>query len=123
MRKALALALFVIALVSSWLVYSKVKQTRREVAYRAAIAPFQRDLHLGMSRTDVRQYLDARAVQYHRVQYGGDEAATYQIKVGEEPAGLFSSLVCDPWAVYIALEFSADDTLRDIHIKKVGTCL
>jgi hypothetical protein len=123
MRRILAAALFVIALVSTWLVYSKVTQDRREVAYRAAIAPFQHDLRLGMSRNDVREYLDARSVEYHKVRSGGSEADTYEIEIGEEPASAVSSLFCEPWTVYVALEFSAAETLREIHIKKVGTCL
>src|SRR5690349_4715037 len=112
MRRVVALALLVIALVSTWLVYSKVAQGRREASYRAAMVPFQRDLRLGMERDDVQKYLDSHNVTYNEVQYGGSEAPAYEIKIGEEPG----SFVCDPWAVYVALEFTAADKLHDIHI-------
>ena len=119
MKRIIAVALFVIALVSTWLVYSKVTQARQEAGYRAAMVPFQHDLRLGMDRPDVQKYLDLQNVEYHSVRYAGNGAPTYQIKIGEEPG----SLVCESWNVYVALEFSASDKLTDIHIKKVGTCL
>jgi hypothetical protein len=133
MRKITVVAVFALTLVSTWLVYSKVTQSRRETAYSAAIAPFQHDLHLGMARADVEQYLHSRGANFSWINFGQD-AETYIIKIGEEPG----SLVCEPWRVYIALEFSSSvqttvvparkeldpsDKLRDIHIKKLGTCL
>ncbi len=119
MRKGIALAVFVVALVSAWLAYSKVTQARREAAYRAATAPFQRDLRVGMDRADVRKYLDSRKVVYYSVRYGGSDADTYEIKIGEEPDGL----VCEAWTVYVALEFNTADKLREVHVRKIGTCL
>jgi hypothetical protein len=119
MRKIIAFAVLGIIAISSWLTYSKVTQARRETAYRAAIAPFQRDLHTGTGRADVKKYLDSRKVDYHVVRYGGSEAETYEIKIGEDPG----NLVCEAWNVYVALEFSSADTLRDVHIKRIGTCL
>ena len=120
MRKGIAIAVFLVALVSTWLVYTTVTQARRDASYRAAIAPSQRDLHLGMDTADVRKYLDSRAVAYHSVRDGGSDADTYQIKIAEEPS---HSLVCENWNVYIALEFTPADKLRDLHIRKIGTCL
>lgn len=73
-----------------------------------------------MDRADVRKYLDSQAVAYHAVRYGGNDADTYEIKIAEEPS---HSLVCEKWIVYIALEFTAADKLRDLHIRKIGTCL
>jgi len=116
MRKIIVVALFALALVATWLVYSKVTQARRETAYRAAIAQFQRDLPMGTARGDVREYLGSRKMDYY---VAGSQADTYEIKIGEDPG----NLVCEPWNVYVALEFSAADKLCDIHLKRVGTCL
>ncbi len=118
MRKGIAFVVLAIALVSGWFAYSKVTQARREAAYREALAPFRRDLHVGMDRADVQKYLDSRGVEHHAVRYGGDTADTYEIKIGEDPG----TLVCD-WTVYVALEFSSADKLREVHIRKIGTCL
>ncbi len=108
-------------------------QHHRQVAYDAAIAPFRHDLPLGMSRTEVKQYLDSKGIDYISAGYGPD-AETYTIEIGEEPG----SLVCESWKVYIALEFQPSDKttdsrdrreaceadkLTDIHIRKIGTCL
>ena len=117
----------------AWFVYSKAAQARRETAYRAAIAPFQRDLSSGMARGEVEKYLDSRGANYHWAGFGGG-TGSYLIRIGEEPG----SLVCEPWKVYIALNFDASDKvsrgqghveldpsdkLRDVQIKKLGTCL
>jgi hypothetical protein len=120
MRKGVSVAVFLMVLVSAWLAYTKVAQSRRDASYRATIAPFQRDLHLGMDSSDVRKYLDSQAAAYHSVRYGGNDADTYEIKIADEPS---HSLVCEKWTVYIALEFTAADKLRDLHITKIGTCL
>jgi hypothetical protein len=120
MRKRFAVLLVVIALlVLSWTVYSKVSQDRREASYRAAMTPLEKDLRVGMDRADVQTYLDSHQVQYHRVRYGGNGADTYEIKIAEEPDSIF----CAKWTVYVALEFSPADKLREIHLRKVGTCL
>jgi hypothetical protein len=58
-------------------------------------------------------------VNFYAVRYGGSDADTYEIKIGEEPDGV----VCEPWTVYVALEFNAADRLREVHIRKIGTCL
>jgi len=116
---------FVVGLVvlivasSAWFVYSKIAEARRESTYREALIPFQHDLQVGMSRMDVERYLKTRNTDYHAVRYGGSGADTYEIKIGEDPGGLF----CERWTVYVALEFSAAYTLREIHIRKIGTCL
>jgi hypothetical protein len=118
MRKAVALAVAGVVLVSAWLIHSKVAQARRETTYRTAIAPFQRDLPMGMAKPEVENYLDSRKASYHSTKFGGSAGETYLIEIGEDP----SSLVCE-WNVYIALEFSSADRLQDVHIRKIGTCL
>jgi hypothetical protein len=119
MRKSLALAFLVVVLIAAWLAYSKVRQARREASYQVAIAPYKRDLRIGMDRAEVTNYLDSRSVICHTVRYGGSDGDTCEIKIGEEPDGVF----CDPWTVYVALEFSPADKLREVHIRKIGTCL
>jgi len=118
MKKRVALiAVFGLALLLTWPIYSRIRQRRRDVAYRTALAPFQRDLHLGMAEAEVRRYLDSRHLEYYPVRIGGSDGPTYEIKIGEE-----NDLICE-WDVDIALEFSSTDALTQIHIKKVGSCL
>jgi len=112
------IAVFGAAVVSSWLVYSRVTEARRDNSYRTAIAPYQRDLRIGMARTEVDKYLASRHVEHHPVKFGGSDGLTYQIRIGEDP----SSLICE-WNVYVALEFGPTDLLREVHIRKEGTCL
>jgi hypothetical protein len=114
--RILLIALCVAGLVLTWSIYLRVAQARRDSAYRAAIAPFERDLHVGMRKADVEQYLDSRHAQYYPVASEKD-GITYEIKIGEE-----DGLICE-WAVYVAVEFGSTDTLKLVHIKKEGTCL
>ncbi len=116
MKRAIVFAVVAAVLISTWLAYAKVPQARRETAYRAAMAPFQRDLPVGMSKDDVKKYLDSGNVSYNSVRFGGSEADTYEIKIGEEPG----SLVCESWNVYVALEFSSRGALQEVHITKIG---
>jgi hypothetical protein len=117
MRKRVVLiVVFVSALVSSWPIYSRIRQAHRDVVYRAAIAPFQRDLHVGMSEPEVRQYLDSRHVEYNQVRFGGSDGPTYEIKIGEQ-----DSLICE-WEVFVALEFGPTDALKEVHLRRIGTC-
>lgn len=109
-----------IVLISAFLIRSKSNQAHREASYRTAVAPFQRDLHIGTNRADVQQYLRSRKVDYYAVRHGGNDADTYEIKIGEEPS---HNLFCEDFDVYVALEFTAADKLRVIHIRKIGTCL
>jgi hypothetical protein len=81
------------------------------------MAPFQRDLHVGMAEAAVKHYLDSQHFKYHPVRFGGSHGPTYEIKIGEE-----DSLICDRDA-YVALEFGNSDGLREVHIKKIRTCL
>jgi hypothetical protein len=118
MKKRIALiVVFGVAMVSTWPVYSRIRQDRRDTSYRMALAPYQRDLRVGMAEAEVRQYLDSRHVEYYPVRFGCSDGPTYEIKVGEE-----DSLICE-WNVYVALEFGSADALRHVHIKKIATCL
>jgi hypothetical protein len=112
------LVVFVIATFATWFAYSRITQARRNNAYRAAIATYQRDLPLGMARADVKKYLETRKVDY-LYRFRGNDVVTHEIKIGEDPG----NIVCEPWNVYIALDFSSADTLREVHIRRIGTCL
>src|SRR5579863_9345689 len=121
MRNIIGFAILgAVVLIAAFLVRSKLNQARREASYRTAVASFQRDLHIGDDRAEVQQYLHSRKLDYHVVRYGGNDADTYEIKIGKEPS---NSLVCEHWDVYVALEFTAADKLREIHVRKIGTCL
>jgi hypothetical protein len=116
MKKIIAFGMVVVVLFSAWLIYSKVTQARRETTYRVAIAPFQRDLRVGVPRSDVEKYLHSRNVQFHAINFG----ETYLVEIAEEPSW---ELWCESWRVYIALEFGSSNGLRDVRIRKIGTCL
>ena len=121
MRKIIGFTILsAVVLITAFLVRSKLNQARREASYRTAVASFQRDLHIGADRAEVQQYLHSQKLDYHVVRYGGNDADTYEIKIGEEPS---NSLVCEDWDVYVALEFTAADKLQEIHVRKIGTCL
>jgi hypothetical protein len=135
MRKVIFVAVLGVALLSAWFVHSKVQQSRRETAYHTAIAPFRRDIAIGMTREEIKKYLDSRNLSYQQVYWGSkpSDAWSYAVKIGEEP----SSIVCERWNVYVALDFTSagrvprlapeeplpSDVLAEMYVKKVGTCL
>ena len=92
MRKGVVLAVFVVALVATWLTYSRVTQARREASYRVAIAPFKRNLRTGMDRAEVKNYLNSHSVICNTVRYGGSDGDTCEIQIGEELDGIFCDL-------------------------------
>jgi hypothetical protein len=121
MRTGTIIVAVCVILVSAWFLLPRVRQARRESAYRVALAPFQRDLPIGMTRDEVKKYLDSRHVE-HLEDWGSREygGPTYAVKVGEDPG----TLVCGPRGVYIALEFDPANVLGDVHIRKqIGACL
>ena len=123
MKKWIELVVVLVTLASSWILYSRSMQAGREASYETKMLPFRRDLRLGMSKVDVQNYLHSRDVSCPTVHYGGRDGDTCEIEIGEEPAGLLEGFVCEPWTVYLALELTGADKLRDIHIRKIGTCL
>lgn len=123
MRKRVVLAVFGAALIAGWIGYSKYIQTRREASYRVLLALYKHDLAVGTDRDQVIAYLRAHDVICHTVHYGGSEGDTCEVKIAEEPVGLVEAFVCEPWTVYAAFEFTSTDKLREIHIRKIGTCL
>jgi hypothetical protein len=132
MKKALTLVVVVGILFSGWLVYArhearraeaKAAQAKRDAAYQAVLAQFQRSLQLGTSRADVRKYLDSQNTPY------GERSWDIVQKIGEDPG---DSYACDRWSVFVALKFnrlqgqkdpSPFDNLGSISIEKMGHCL
>jgi hypothetical protein len=120
MRKVIVFtAMGAVALVSVWLIGSRVAQSRRDFAYQKALSQFQRDLPLGTPKGDVKKYLDSRDVRYFADKRGGSRIEAYEVTIGQDPG----SVVCERWDVYIALEFSSDDVLKQVRIRRTGTCL
>jgi hypothetical protein len=92
MRKSARLIFVGVLLILICLVDSEVAQHSRESAYRAELARFQHDLHLGTDRAAVKKYLESRNVIYEAIKTGAQNQILYQIKIGEDPG----SLVCEP---------------------------
>jgi hypothetical protein len=132
MKKIVAVIVIAIAAASIWHLHSKSVEGRREATYREALAPFQRDLHAGMTREDVRSYLDSKKVMYYPAFYGAGGVWSYETKIGEEPSYI---PFCESWTVYVAMDFASvgnehpelaplpEDTLSQVRIRKFGTCL
>ncbi len=133
MKKAIAVFVVVVVLLSGWLVYArhearvagtKAAQAKRDAAYQTVLAQNQRDLQLGMPRSGVKKYLDSR-----RVRYVTDGNGDIRQQIGQEPGDGFT---CDRWSVYIDFHFSRVqgefepsefDNLSSIAIQKIGHCL
>jgi hypothetical protein len=119
-RKGIIIVVVGVVLVSAAVIVPKVRQSQREAAYGRALAPFQRDLPIGMPRGEVHTFLDSRheaREDWPSGEYGG---SAYAIKVGEDSG----TLICAPRRVYVALEFDSANVLRDVQIRRqLGGCL
>ena len=131
MKRIVAFIAIAVVVLSAWLVHSRLERSRREVAHRAALAPYQRDLPIDISRADVDKYL-ASIKATHLTGWDKEPAdgPSYLVLLGEEPGDGF---VCDHWNIYVSLKFKSSsgsrerplpsDTLREIHIEQIGHCL
>jgi type II secretory pathway component PulJ len=133
MKKLIAVVIVAGVLSAGWVVYEKhevrravarATQAKRDAAYQAVLAQFQRDLQLWMPRSGVEKYLDSRSVFYTT-----DGNGDIQQKIGQEPGDGFT---CDRWSVYVDFHFSRAqsesevsefDHLSSIAISKIGHCL
>jgi hypothetical protein len=119
--------LALIVVLSLCLVYSRIEahraQIQREVTYRAGLEHFQRDLRLGMHRSEVESYLEARKITYSEI------SPNLDVPIGQEPS---KSIFCERWDVYIEMAFtrltgqtgaSSFDNLDSISVRKIGACL
>lgn len=119
MKKAIAVVAVLVVLVAVWEAHARITQGRRDASYRNRMAPYQHDLRLGMEKEEVDHYLQVHGTPCYPVYYGGTDGETCEIKIAEEPDWLF----CDRWTIYVAFEFDRAKKLRDIHLRKVGTCV
>jgi hypothetical protein len=95
-------------------------QARRNASYQQALSGFQRDLRLGMHRSEVYSYLRS-----HSVEYGETNGINALVPIGRDPAP--ASSICEFFYVSILFEFnelphqqepSPLDNLKDISIYK-----
>jgi hypothetical protein len=127
MKRGLALAAVIGVLFSFWLLRthnrSRRAQHERDAVYEEQLNRFQRNVRLGMHRTEVKSYLESAKVPY--VQMNSDLA----VKIGEYAA---DEWYCDSWYVYIEFRFShlggqtqpqLLDSLDSVSIEKIGHCL
>jgi hypothetical protein len=111
-------------LLALFLWHSKNEATRAQAArdqkYRATLGTFQRDLRLGMHRSEVYDYL-----RFHSVQFGERNDKDALVPIGRDPAR--SSSICEFYYVSVLFEFnelphqqepSQWDNLRDISIDR-----
>jgi hypothetical protein len=109
-KRSLRFVVVVILLGGAWLAWNtystgvKAKQQReRDASYAALLIPYQRDLRVGMTRADVKTYLEAHQVEYKEQCCGDDSSRgvwSYVVKIGEEPA---DEWYCDKWFVFVSL--------------------
>lgn len=101
-----------------------------EIKYKAQLIEYQRDLPIGMPRSEVRKYLDSHRIAYSEWRHGEIMAT-----LGDEP----DVGVCDSWRVYLSLEFirqnslelvpqnqsesSPSDRLARVSLNRIGHCL
>jgi hypothetical protein len=134
--RKIAVTVFAIALLGAGVLFLKdlrwkAAQRRRDTEYAKILSGYERNLRPGMSRAKVADYLISKNVNYSWIGWGGD-ALAYAIKIGEGPSNVW---YCDHWTVYVGLEFYPStaerpemdplptDTLRQVHIRKLGSCL
>src|SRR4051794_17439321 len=89
---------------------------RQHIADAAALAPFERDLRIGMTREQVEAYLASGRLAYTT---SGD-GVTLEVKIGEDKG---DNLACDRWYVYAAMDFASTGLLSRIHVTRIGHCL
>ncbi len=101
-----AILVLILVLAGTWFAYhlrSQHVQAQRERFYQSVLTEYQRDLHLGMSRADVGNYLNSHHTHYGDASMmGSGNAWSYQVRIGTEPSGMIG---CGNWEVYIALDF------------------
>jgi hypothetical protein len=112
----------ILLLLSFWRSKAETERAQRErdAKYRATLATFERDLRLGMHRSDVYQYL-----RLHSVPFGEENGKDAAVAIGKEPAPANS--LCNSHYVAVVFAFnelphqqgpSPLDNLRDISVEK-----
>ena len=107
-----------------WQRESQAAWARSDAAEKAALAMYRRDLPIGTPRAEVDRYFVSKNIAHFTLP--GErptDGGSYEVRLPDEPG---DGLVCNRWTVSISFEFKValpDDTLREIHIKRIGTCL
>lgn len=118
-KKLIIVVAVVTCLLGSWYIHSKIAESRREAAYEAILATYQRGFPVGTMQDAVKKYLDSQKVEYSQARIG-NQGAGFEVVIGRYPVdGLF----CKEWTVYIAIMFGPDDKLSNLHLLRTGTCL
>jgi hypothetical protein len=136
MKRGLIVASILALVLTAWLIRHvyvvhsqsvRAGQARRDAGYEALLRQYRNDLHTGMTRDEVRSYLDAHHIEYGLAYYTEIGSQSYTVRIGEEPLNGF---VCDKSLIYIAFHFSASlkvtsgsDILKEVEISKLGHCL
>ena len=102
------------------IIVSAVEHVRREAVLRQDLLILQSALPIGMTRVKVNSFLESTKTAYDLVRLGENEGTTYEINIGSERPYAF---ICKPQSVYVALQFSAKDVLKEVHFRRSGRCL
>lgn len=140
-KRSVRLAFVIILLGGAWLVWqaysTHVKARRRrerDTAYAALLVPYRRDLRVGVTRAEVKKYLESRHIEYGEQCCGDDSSRgvwSYVVSIGQESA---DEWYCDRWLVFVSLEFIGSDRtpemtplptdrFKEVKIRKIGHCL
>jgi hypothetical protein len=132
-RKRLGLAVLIVFVLCALAVgyglrkraEKKFEEQKREGLYRSALLAYSKDLHPGMTRKTVEDYLGAKAITEK-------SAEADLVKIGQEDAPWF----CSEVIVYVAFDFEpvephipawepyATDVLKGAHVySRAGGCL
>lgn len=109
-------------LISFWRWKADAYRTQRErdEKYHARLAAFERDVRLGMHRSEVYEYL-----RLHSLPFGEEDGKDAAVAIGKEPAS--GNSLCNSYYVSVLFEFnelphqqgpSPLDNLRSISIEK-----
>jgi hypothetical protein len=135
-KQILFLALFLIFVIGAVFfpirhLRRKEAQARRDAGYARVLSSYRQDLHPGMTRAEVADYLDLHKAKYSTMN-GTRDAWAYLIDIGEYPSNVW---YCDRWEVYVRFEFNSSpaehpevkplpmDILRRIDLQRLGDCL
>jgi hypothetical protein len=120
MRKVAIVVVTFLVFICGWAFYSKASRRRREASYQTKLLPLRKALPNGMPKSEVARYLDSHGLVYDAARYPGSPNWACEVKIAEEPG---DHLVCAKWTIFAVMDFSADQTLTDVHLGRVGTCL
>src|SRR5579862_1326446 len=97
-------------------------RAERQPMFQAQLLQYQRELRVGMSRSEVIRYLQLRGVSY------AEDRREIHVHLGDEP----DVFPCNRWGVYVSFEFTQSqplsgpppqDLLGAISVKRIGHCL